>query len=161
MRTSRFTMRRHALALLVVVGLLLFPASSAFADGAVTFTQTFKDVSDTFPTPNPCTGDPGTVTITFNGVFHVTELPNGTSHFTITQTGDFVFVPDDPTQPTFTGHFTAWAGFNSNNKNAAGTSTFTVHGTGSDGSVLKFHVTDHFSVSASGVVITFSKPRCA
>ena len=161
MRTSRITLFGRALAFLAVVGLLLFPASSAFAAGADTFTQPFHNVTESFPTPNPCTGAPGTVTITYNGVFHTTTLPNGNSHFTVTQTGDFVFVPDDSSLPTFTGHFTFWAGFNSNNKNAASTFTFTVHGTGSDGSVLKFHVTEHFSVSASGVVIMFSKPRCA
>ena len=161
MRTSRFTIFGRALAFLAVVGLLLFPASSAFADGAVTFTQPFHNVTESFAETNPCTGDPGTVTITYNGVVHITTLPNGTSHFTITQTGDEVFVPDDPDLPTITGHFTSWDGFNSNNQNAAGTFTFTVHGTGSDGSTLKFHVTEHFSVSASGVVNTFSKLRCA
>lgn len=161
MSTSQVTTLRRALTFVVVVGVLLFPASSAFAAGADTFTQPFHNVTESFPTPNPCTGDLGTVTITYNGVVHITTLPNGTSHFTITQTGDFVFVPDDSNLPTFTGHFTSWDGFNSNNQNAAGTFTFTVHGTGSDGSTLKFHVTGHFSVSASGVVISFEKPRCA
>ena len=160
MSTSQVTTLRRALAFLVVVGVLLFPVSSAFAEGAITFTETFHNVTETFSDVNACTGDPGTVTITYNGVVHVTLLPNGTSHFTITQTGDVVFVPDDPSLPTYTGRFTIWSGFNSNNKNGAGTFTFTVHVTGSDGSTLKFHVTEHFSVSASGIVNTFSKPRC-
>jgi len=160
MSTSQVITLRRALAFLMVAGVLLFPVSSAFAEGAVTFTETFHNVTETFSDVNACTGDPGTVTITYNGVVHVTLLPNGTSHFTITQTGDVVFVPDDPSLPTYTGHFTNWAGFNSNNKNGAGTFTFTVHVTGSDGSTLKFHVTEHFSVSASGIVNTFSKPRC-
>ena len=161
MRTSRFTLFGRALAFLAVVGLLLLPASSAFADGADTFTLPFHNVTESFPTTNDCTGDLGTVTLTYNGVVHITTLPNGTSHFTVTQTGDFVFVPDDPDLPTFTGHFTLWAGSNSNNQNLAATFTFTIHGTGSDGSKLRFHVTEHFSVSASGVVNTFSKLRCA
>jgi hypothetical protein len=160
MNTSQVTTLRRALTTVVVVGVLLFPASSALAEGAVTFTETWHNVTESFPDVNPCTGDPSTVTITYNGVGHVTLLPNGTSHFTITQTGDVVFVPDDPSLPTYTGHFTIWGGFNSNNKNAAGTFTFTVHLTGSDGSTLKFHITEHFNVSASGVVNTFSKPRC-
>lgn len=160
MNTSQVTTLRRALTFVVVVGVLLFPASSALAEGAVTFTETFHNESESFPDVNSCTGDPGTVTITYNGVVHVTLLPNGTSHFTITQTGDVVFVPDDPSLPTYTGHFTTWAGFNSNNKNEAGTVTFTVKVTGSDGSTLKFHLTEHFSVSASGVVNAFSKPRC-
>lgn len=160
MSTSQVITLRRALAFLMVAGVLLFPVSSAFAEGAVTFTETFHNVTESFSDVNPCTGDPGTVTITYNGVVHVTLLPNGTSHFTITQTGDVVFVPDDPSLPTYTGRFTGWAGFNSNNKNGAGTFTFTVHLTGSDGSTLKFHITEHFSVSASGIVNTFSKPRC-
>lgn len=160
MNTSQVTTLRRALTFLVVVGVLLFPTSSAFAEGAVTFTETFHNVTESFPDVNSCTGDPGTVTIAYNGVLHFTQLPNGTSHFTVTQTGDAVFVPDDPSLPTYTGHFTTWAGFNSNNKNEAGTVTFTVHLTGSDGSTLKFHLTEHFNVSASGVVNAFSKPRC-
>ena len=160
MSTSQVTKLRRALTIVVVVGVLLFPASSAFAEGAVTFTETFHNVTESFPEVSSCTGDPGTVTITYNGVVHVTLLPNGTSHFTATQTGDVVFVPDDPSLPTYTGHFAIWGGFNSNNKNTAGTVTFTVHLTGSDGSKQTFHVTEHFNVSASGVVNTFSKPRC-
>ena len=160
MSTLSVTTLRRALAFLVVVGVLLFPISSAFAEGAITFTETFHNVAESFSDVNACTGDPGTVTITYNGVVHVTLLPNGTSHFTVTQTGDFVFVPDDPSLPANTGRFTIWAGFNSNNQNAAGTFTFTAHGTGSDGSEQTFHLTEHFSVSASGIVNTFSKPRC-
>ena len=160
MSTSQVTTLRRALAFLVVVGVLLFPVSRAFAEGAVTITETFHNVTETFSDVNPCTGDPATITTTYNGVVHATLLPNGTIHFTITQTGDVVLLPDDPGLPTYNGHFTFWDGFNFNNKNAAGTVTFTVHLTGSDGSKLTFHVTEHFSVSASGIVNTFSKPRC-
>ena len=160
MNTSQVTTLRRALTFVVVVGVLLFPTSSAFAQGAITFTETFHNVTESFPDVNSCTGDPGTVTITYNGVVHVTQLPNGTSHFTVTRTGHFVFVPDDPSLPTGTGRFTIWAGFNSNKQNAAGTVTFTVHVTGSDGSKQTFHLTEHFSVSTSGIVNAFSKPRC-
>ena len=92
MNTSQVTTLRRALTFVVVVGVLLFPASSALAEGAVTFTETFHNESESFPDVNSCTGDPGTVTITYNGVVHVTLLPNGTSHFTITQTGDVVLL---------------------------------------------------------------------
>lgn len=160
MITSQVTTLRRALAFLVVVGVLLFPVSSAFAEGAVTITESFHNVTESFPDVNSCTGDFGTVTITYNGVVHVTLLPDGTSHFTVTRTGDFAFVPDDPSLPTGAGRFTIWAGFNSNNQNAAGTHTFAVHVTGSDGSKQTFHLTEHLSVSASGIVNTFSTPSC-
>jgi len=159
MRTSRFTIPRRTLTFLAVVGLLLLPASSAFAAGAVTETQKFKNVTESFPDTNPCSGVPGTVTITYNGVIHTTQNDNG-FHITGTFTGDFVFVPDDPAQPTYTGHFTNWFGFNANQRNFTGTFTFSVHGKGSDGSRLDFHVTGHDSMSASGHVISFEKPRC-
>jgi hypothetical protein len=165
MRSLTFMLSR-ALAGLAVAGLLLFPASNAFAAGAgaVSITQTFHNAAQSFPSPNPCTGDFGTVTATVNGVAHVTFLTSGvgagTGWATFTNTGDFVFTPVDPTKPTFTGHFTAWDGQNFNLHNFAATSTFIVHGTGSDGSRLTFHDVAHFSVSASGITLSFDKPTC-
>jgi hypothetical protein len=165
MRSLMFMLSR-ALACLAVAGLLLFPASSAFAAGAgaVSVTQTFHNATQSFPTPNPCTGDPGLVTLTYNGVAHATFLTSGvgagTGWETFTATGDFVFTPFDPTKPTFTGHFMAWDGENFNLKNFAATSTFVLHGTGSDGSTLTFHDVAHFSVSASGITLSFDKPTC-
>ena len=165
MRSLMFMLSR-ALVGLAVAGLLLFPASSAFAAGAgaVSVTQTFHNATQSFPTPNPCTGDLGTVTLTYNGVAHATFLTSGvgagTGWETFTSTGDFVFTPLDPTKPTFTGHFTTWDGENFNLKNFAGTSTFILHGTGSDGSRLTFHDVAHFSVSASGITLSFDKPTC-
>jgi hypothetical protein len=100
-------------------------------------------------------------TSTVSGVIHLTLLANGTYHITGTFRGTFEFVPDDPTLPTYTGRFTQWFGENSNNQNFAATFTFTLHGTGTDGSKLKFHETAHFSVSATGVLVTFDKLRCA
>jgi hypothetical protein len=79
---------------------------------------------------------------------------------TETQTGNFVLVPDDPTQSTYTGHFTSWFGDNDNLHNGTVTVTFNVRGTGSDGSTLSFHETEHVSVSASGVIIAFGKLAC-
>lgn len=166
MRTSRFTLLRRSLTLLAIVGLLLFPASSAFAAGAgaVSITQTFHNAIQTMPAANPCTGDPGMVTITYNGVAHATFLTSGvgagTGWETFTATGDFVFTPNDLTKPTFTGNFTAWDGENINLQNFAATAIFVLHGTGSDGSTLTFHDVAHFSVSASGVTISFDKPTC-
>jgi len=166
MRTWRFPMLRLVLASVAVIALLLLAAPNARAAGAgaVSFTQTFKNVTETFHDVNPCSGAPATITITYNGVFHITQLTSGqgagTFWATGTQTGNFVLVPDDSTQPTYTGHFTDWFGDNNNLQNGTETSTFTVHGIGSDGSTLRFHDTAHMSVSASGVSIAFDKPSC-
>jgi hypothetical protein len=141
------------------MGLFLAAVPSTFAQ-ATTFTEKFKNVTETFHDVNPCTGEGATVTITYNGVVHVTFAANGSFHITGTFTGDVVIVPDDPSQPTFTGHFTQWFGDNVNSKNQAATFTFTVIAKGSDGSRLRFHETAHFSVSATGVIVEFDKLRC-
>ncbi len=145
-------------------GLVLALPAAANGAGAVSFTQTFHNATDSFPSPNPCTGVSGTVTVIYNGVFHVTMLTSGigagTFWATGTQTGTFTFAPDDPAQPTFAGRFTAWFGDNNNLRNGSETSTFSIRGTGSDGSTLNFHEVMHASVSASGAVNTFDKPTC-
>lgn len=158
-----------AVASVAVVAMLLFTVASASraaaaGAGAVSYTQTFKDATDSFITPNPCTGVSGTVTETYNGVFHVTELTSGqgagTFWATGTLTGDFVFTPDDATQPSYTGHFTTWFGDNNNLQNGTETSTLSLHGTGSDGSTLRFHEVAHMSVSATGTTLFFDRPTC-
>jgi hypothetical protein len=147
--------------------LLTIGTASANADhgaGAISFTQNFHNATETDVDANPCTGAPGTVTLTYNGVFHVTELTAGqgagTFWATGTMTGDFSFVPFDASQPSYTGHFTSWFGDNNNLRNGSETSTFNLHGTGSDGSSLQFHDVAHASVSASGVSISFDKASC-
>ena len=153
-----------AISAAIVAGWLLAVPAAANGAGAVSFTQTFHNATDSFPSPNPCTGASGTVSVIYNGVFHVTTLTSGigagTFWATGTQTGTFTFTPNDPTQPSFTGRFTAWFGDNNNLKNGSETSTMSIRGTGSDGSTLTFHEVMHASVSASGVVNTFDKPRC-
>ena len=166
MKTWKFTTLWRMLTSLFVVSLLLLAAPSAFAEGAgvVSFTQTFKNVTEVFHDVNPCSGAPATITATYNGVFHVTVLTSGqgagTFWATGTQTGSFTLVPDDPAQPTYSGHFTVWFGDNDNLQNGTETATFTIHGTGSDGSTLRFHETEHMSVSASGVTLAFDKLAC-
>ena len=155
-----------AAASVATIALLLFTLSTASAAGAgaISFTQTFHNAVQSMPSSNPCTGASGTLTLTFNGVFHVTELTSGkgagTDWATGTMTGTFVFTPDDSSQPSFTGHFATWFGQNDNLQNGVQTSTFSVHGTGSDGSTLTFHEVAHMSISATGITVSFDKPSC-
>ena len=152
---------KRTLAFLLLVSLLLFSASSALANGAETFTQTFHNVTETLPDINECTGDPGNVTITYNGVIHTTATPNGGFHLTGTFTGDFVFVPLDPALPTASGKVTQWFGDNFNQKNETHTLTFTVHGTTADGTDFQWHITAHISTNANGeVTVDFFKINC-
>ena len=153
----------RAVALLMVLGLLLVPASAAFAggNGSTTFTQTFHNATDTFVDVIPCLGYPATITTTYNGVFHYTVNKAGDFWGTGTQTGDVVAVPLDPTLPTYTGHFTTWFGTSDNKQNGVDHSTFSVHATGSDGSSISFHETMHMSTNANGdLVVSFDKPVC-
>ncbi len=125
--------KRRILILSLLALMTLLPLSgSARANGAgaVTFTQTFKDLTMVNATnANPCSGAPGVLTITFNGVFHATVLTagklNGTGWFTFTATGNLSFVPNDPSQPSLTGHITIWSGTRINLQNFVASSTST------------------------------------
>lgn len=146
---------RKRFALLAACALLV-AAPPALADTEV-FTQTLKDQTETFRDVLPCVGK-ATITITYNAVFHATQLDDGTYHLTGTLTGTFTA---ETKQATYSGHFTQWFGENSNRKSFNGTFTFHVSGSGTDGSTINFQETAHFSVSASGATVEFDKARCA
>ncbi len=143
--------------------------ASADGAGAVSMTQTFHNATQTIPSTNPCSGAPGMFAITYDGAFHTTFLTSGigagTGWVTFTITGDFVFTPFDPSQPTFTGDFTLWDGASFNLDNFAATGILAVKGTGSDGSTLQFHDVMHITVldplsSSPTIVVSFDKPIC-
>src|SRR5207247_7812205 len=102
---------------------------------------------------NPCTGAPGTYDVTFEGVSHTSIAANGSFHHTANVTGETVFTPGDPSQPTYTGKFTAWDGQNGA-ENATITLTATFHDTlrGSDGSSIRDRGVFHLTVLADGTV---------
>jgi hypothetical protein len=156
--------RKLVLVLIAATALIAVPAASPAGAGAQSFTETVKDFTEVSTDVNPCTGDPGTLTLTYNGVFHVTFLTAGkgagTFWATGTLTGTFSFVPFDSSKPSYTGRFTTWFGENGNLQNGTQTATLRVRGIGSDGSVLQFHDVAHMSVSASGITFSFDKPRC-
>jgi hypothetical protein len=104
---SRFRSFRRAVASLAVVAGLAFTAPIAVADGKGAFTQTqnLHNVPLTFPVGVLCGAPAGTSTGTFNEVMHVTVNAAGDVWVTTTQEGWFTFVADDPTLPTFAGHF--------------------------------------------------------
>ncbi len=166
-------MNRKANLTLAITALWMLTASMGLAlgsgAGAVSFTQTFHDTTQTMTVPSLCGTGNGTVTVTFNGVFHVTFLNSGvgagTGWGTFTNTGTFVFTPFDPTLPTFTGKLTGWDGFSFNLNNFAATGIFVVHATGSDGSTITFHDVMHITVigpltSSPNIVVSFDKPTC-
>ncbi len=159
-------MKRIAYLLTVVVLALgaLAPSAAAAGAGAQSSTQTIQNATQSFPMPNPCTGAMGMVTITFNGVFHATLLTSGigagTYWATGTQAGTLAFVPNDPSQPSYSGQFAVWFGDNNNLQNGAETVTLNIRMIGTDGSILNYHDVSHVNTTASGMTFSFDKPIC-
>jgi len=104
-------------------------------------------------TVNPCTGAPGTESVTFKGVAHTSVSANGSMHHTATVTGQILFAPDDPSEPIYSGKFTAWDGQNGA-PGATITSTAAFHTilTGSDGSRISNRGVFHLTLLADGTV---------
>lgn len=153
-------------AALGAVLLMTVPAQASGA-GAVSSTQTFHNATATMDIVNPCSGVPGTLTLVYDGVFHLTILTSGvgagTGRATLTATGTFTLVQIDGV--TFTGQLTTWNGDNANLTSIANTAILVINGTGSDGSTLTFHDVAHFTVvgldtSSPSLIVDFDKPTC-
>lgn len=144
-----------------LVGLLvaLLSPMAASAQAETTTTTHFNGTGSRLDV-NPCTGASGTLTETIKGVTHVTELPNGTRHATTTGVETATFVPDDPSQPTYTAKATFWVGENVNRK--ISTLTFTAHikALSSDGSRFTVHFVGHVTINPDGTAtVDFDKVR--
>ena len=169
-------LRRPLLVALLAVILAALPAAGALAANPGT-TFTFHNRVETFVDVRPCTDIPYQLTTTSNGVehFQLRTLPDGTvvAQFTFTQTGTFTAVPVSGVGPTFTGTVTVWDGGSAFNPvfgpdgeivsadKFVDTFTFTVRGTGSDGSRIFQHVTGHLNQNPLGATNAFFKDSCA
>jgi hypothetical protein len=93
------------------------------------------------------------LTGTFTGVIHITALPDGSFHFTLTTVEEVSTVFDDPSLPTYTGKITSWEGSNLNPQNNF-TATFADHFTvtGTDGSRVAGHTMGHVTLQPDGSV---------
>jgi len=138
-------MKRLLLMVLVLLSAALLAPAAALA--TETATIHFSGI-DSRAEQNLCSGAPGTLTIVFSGVIHTTDLGDGTVQRTGTTTGTVTFVPDDPSQPSYTGHLTEVSG------QGAGTITIAddivLHR--SDGSLGKLHILFHLTENANGTV---------
>jgi hypothetical protein len=145
---------------LILITLLALPVAVLAHDGPPqTFTDTVKQ-TDTAPSSNPCTGDPGTLSVTYNGVFHVTQFADGHYHLTGTQTGAVEFDTTDPTKPDYAGHLTLWFGENGNPNGFNATFTLNGQATGTDGSIVRFHQTAHVTIVGTEVIVQFDTLSC-
>lgn len=150
-------MKNRLLVFIVSAGLAIgFGAAPVSAAPPETSTIHEKGLVETFDDVFPScdgSGEVYSITTTSNLVFHETLFPDGRVHATFTQTGTFVAV--HPTLPDFAGKFTSWGNFNFNGQTANSTFTFTVHGTGDDGSTFKHHEIGHFNERPDGSVNEF------
>lgn len=111
-------------------------ASAVNAAGAGTVTDVFIGGTNTLSFINPCTGESGTVEITFNGVFHETDRPNGTFSIVSNIAGTFVLTPDSG--DVITGHFASISVFGGG-ENDTVVATLSATGVASDGSPFTLH----------------------
>ena len=134
----------------LTLGAGLLAPTAAFA----TQTQTMHfSATDSRPEqPNPCSGALGTLTIVLSGVLHTTDRGDGTVQMTVTTTGPVTFIPDDPSQASFTGHLAGSSSEIVNARNATTTNAENVVVHGSDGSLGKQHILLHLTVNANGTV---------
>jgi hypothetical protein len=151
---------RRLFTTVVAVLAMMSIGGPALAAPPQTDTITQKNVVETFRDVIPSCEDAGApthrITTTTNLVEHVTLFDDGRVHVTFTQTGTFVARPLNG-GPSFTGTFTTRGGFNDNGKVVNGTATFTVRGTGSDGSRFVTHLTDHFNTTPTGAEFFFTR----
>lgn len=153
--------RRLGAGAAIAVPLVMLVGGAATAAGATVFTDVEHGVVEVFSDVNPCTGDPGTVSTVANEVFHGTLSSTG-SWFTGTVEGQFTFVPNDASKPSYTGHFSTWFGDDNNLRNGTEQSTFTIVGVGSDGSRLRFHDNAVATTNAQGkVTVDLDHMTCA
>jgi hypothetical protein len=132
--------------------------------GAVTSTHIVTDVTQSLPFANPCSGPPGTATITISGVMHLTYLTSGPGAGTFqvsgNETDSGVLMPSDPALPSYRGQFTSHFDTNTNLANGTATTTLNIHAVGSDGSQLNVHLVERITITATGVFVSFDHLTC-
>jgi hypothetical protein len=146
---------RGALVALVLAGAGA-GAATASADVA---RQVIVDDVEVEHSLNTCSGVEGTFTRTFNGAIQTVSRPDGSTLFRgRIRADDATFVPDDPSEPTYTGRETVQV--SSVTSNASDVVTFVLHfwASGTDGSSVMFEETEHMTLNDSGEALEFEKP---
>src|SRR5689334_9685903 len=134
-RIEKTVLAAVAAGVLSIAGALGVGAASP---GTVSMTQ-HGDFTFSIGAFNPCTGNPITLTLHTESVFHITYFTApGANEFWITGTDADTFAtsPDPVTGVTFSGHGADWFGGALNQNNTTMGSTFNLQGIGTDGSHL-------------------------
>ena len=157
---SRFAARWISIAASVTAALALFVGmpSVALAE-AVTGRMRLDDVTQSFQDVNPCTGDPVTVTMTYDGVIAFAVDAQGGLHLTGTSVGTIEVVPFDPSLPTYTGRFANWFGESTSSNSHGDWVTLNIKLYGSDGSTISFNSVLQFHLSNGVLHVAFDTER--
>jgi len=142
----------------VLVGALVGVFGTASLAGAAPVTRTqVHDVTSTTPGFNPCTGLTDTQTLTYHLVTQTNIDARGGYHYMVNQNGTVSFVPDDPTQPTYSGTFHYTDNVNSPAPTLGYENTVveTVNGRFSDGTRGFLQIHEHLTVNANGDTTVF------
>ena len=157
---SRSAARWISIAASVTAALaLLVGMPSVAVAGAVTGRTRLDDVTESFQDVNPCTGDPVTVTMTYDGVIAYAVDAQGGLHLTGTTVGTIEVVPLDPSFPTYTGRFANWFGESTSLNSAGGWVTLNIKMHGSDGSTLSLNSVLQFHLSNGVLRVAFDTER--
>jgi len=143
---------KRTLVVLAAIAALALAGSSAAAPPVVNVVNVQKDVTDTQPDVNPCTGNPASTSSVGRLTVKITKLADGTIHVLFTMHGDLSVDSVDPAEADYTGYWTESNTFNGANGSATGSFTFTPHVDGTDGSRLRYHYNGHMTVTANGDV---------
>lgn len=165
---------RVSVGLVVAVGLITGTDSIAgAAQKTYPYTFTNQNQSDSFTDSGLCDPGPASINlIDFNESLHVSATQSGLTEdqiwalleddpggvivkATYTQTGQFIV--EEANGVTYTGRFTSWFGGNVNANATVFTGTFSVRGTGDDGSRVSGHFNGHVTIVDGEPVVEFDK----
>lgn len=147
-------------AMLALTAVALPATASAHAGPPVdVFTDTVKGAA-VIPFAGPCGGAPGTVSIEFNDMFHVTAFADGHLNVVFNGTGTFEFEPDDPNEQSSSGRYRNASRDGSVQNGVQSSSSFVVNGRFEDGSQLKLTVRSMFVVSNGEVRVDRFELSC-
>jgi hypothetical protein len=156
--TAPHTSIKAALVAATLGGWILIGATTALAGGATTTTERSRQVDVNPGQENPCNGSTGTVTDDEQDVFHITQLADGTYRLTGHSTVQVSFEPDDPAQPSYTGHETFVIAEASTSRTFTTTSRERVRIRGTDGTFLTITELARYTINARGVSASFDRP---
>ena len=77
-----------------------------------------------------------------------------------TETGNVLLTPTDPALPSYIGQFTSLFATTTPSANGTVTSSLKMHGVGSSGSVLNVELVQQFTMSTTGVMVSFGHLTC-